>query len=102
MGLDLTWRRRWLGIASLASALGMLVIGLTVLSGRLDGLTFVVYWLLCLLFTGAAMLIAVRDARALTERTRAEQRALLETTLKDIETDARSRRKPARKVQRPG
>lgn len=91
MGLDATARRRWLGALILLTALLMLVLGLTVLSGRLQNLAFLLYWLACLGLTGLAMIIAWLDARALRERTRREERALLENTLKDIVTDARAR-----------
>lgn len=96
MGLNATARRRWLGASVLAAAVLMLVVGLTALWGRLTNLGFLVYWLACIGLTCLAMLIAFLDARALRERTRREERALLETTLKDIVTDARA------KPRRPG
>jgi predicted Co/Zn/Cd cation transporter (cation efflux family) len=102
MNLDPIWRRRCLGILVLGGAVGMLIAGLTVLSGTLNGLPFVVYWLVCVLFIGLAMLIAIRDARDLLQRTKAEQRALVETTLKDIETDARLKRHSGRGRKVPG
>ena len=92
MGFDATMRRRWLGIAVLIAALGMLIAGETVLQGRLQNVTFVLYWLLCLILTTAAIIIAFLDARALRQQTREEARDLLQTTLKEIETDAKARR----------
>lgn len=93
MGLDATTRRRWLGILVLIAALGMLIVGETVLQGRLQNVTFVLYWLLCLILTTAAIIIAFLDARALRQQTREEARDLLQTTLKEIETDAKARRR---------
>src|SRR5215831_11253777 len=92
MGFDATTRRRWLGILVLIGALGMLIAGETVLQGRLENVTFVLYWLLCLLLTTTAMIIAFLDARALRRQTREQARDLLQSTLKEIETDAKSKR----------
>ncbi len=91
MCLDATARRRWLGALMLLAALGMLVAGETVLKNRLSGLGFLLYWLLCFAFTGFAIILAYVDARALQRRTRREAHELLQTTLKDIETDARAK-----------
>lgn len=91
MGLDANARRRWLGALVLAAALAMLILGLTVLWGRLANMAFLVYWLVCVVLTGLAMAVAFMDARALREHSRREQRALLEHTLKDIVTDARTK-----------
>jgi uncharacterized membrane protein len=88
---DATARRRWLGAGLLAAALAMLIVGLTVLWGQLSNLAFLLYWMFCIVLTGAAMAVAFLDARALRERTRREERALLETTLKNIVADARAR-----------
>jgi len=92
MGFDATTRRRWLGILLLVAALGMLIAGETVLQGRLENVNFVLYWLLCLVLTTGAIIVAFLDARALRQQTRAEARDLLQSTLKEIETDAKSRR----------
>jgi hypothetical protein len=92
MGFDATTRRRWLGILVLVAALGMLIAGETVLQGRLENVTFVLYWLVCLLLTTAAIVIAFLDARALRRQTRDEARDLLQNTLKEIETEAKARR----------
>jgi hypothetical protein len=80
----------------------MLVAGQTVLKGKLLGLTFWVYWLVCLFLTALAMLVALRDARAMLQRTGREQRDLLESTLKDIQKDAQARRNSRRKPKRDG
>ena len=93
MDLEATTRRRWLGIVALIAALGMLIAGETVLQGKLQNITFVLYWLLCLILTTAAIMIAFLDVRALRRQTREEARDLLQTTLKEIETDAKARRR---------
>ena len=51
-------RRRWLGLFFLALASGMLIWGQTVLQDRLDGMTYLVYWAFCFLFTMAAVVVA--------------------------------------------
>jgi len=98
MALDATTRRRWFGALVLLAALGMLIGGETVLKGKLDGLAFIIYWLVCFGFTGLAILIAILDARALRRRTHQEQHDLFEKTLKQIETEAKARpRQPDRR-----
>jgi len=97
MALDATARRRCFGAIVLLVALAMLICGETVLNGRLGGLAFIAYWMVCLVLTGLAVVVAFLDARALQRRTRQEQRDLFETTLKQIETEARARsRQPIR------
>jgi hypothetical protein len=91
MGRDATTFRRVLGATCLAGALVMLVAGQTVLQPRLRDLSFLLYWFVCFLFTGAAILIAFLDARAVQRRTRREARDLLEATLSRIETDAKNK-----------
>jgi cation transport ATPase len=94
MGLDATGRRRLTGALILMAALAMLIAGQTVLKSRLHDVIFLVYWLICFVLTGAAILVAYLDARALQRKTRREARELIETTLNHIETDAR--KKPGR------
>ena len=72
MALDATARRRWLGALILLAALGMLIGGETVLEGKLGGLAFVFYWLVCFALTGLAIVVAFLDARALQRQTRRE------------------------------
>jgi hypothetical protein len=96
MAFDVTARRRWFGAIVLLAALGMLVCGETVLQGRLGNWAFLAYWLVCFGLTGLAILIAFVDARALRHRIRQQQRDLFEATLKEIETEAKT------KSRRPG
>jgi hypothetical protein len=74
-------------------AAALLILGETVLKGRLGAVTFLLYWLLCLALTGAAIVIALIDLRAQRQGARQERRELLETTLKDIEVQALTRAK---------
>jgi hypothetical protein len=96
MGMEETARRRWFGGLMLAGAVAMLFAGETFLKGKLLGSAFWIYWLVCFFLTGVAMLVALRDARAMLQRTGREQRDLLESTLKDIQKDAQARRNSPR------
>ena len=75
--------RRKLGIVCLAVPAGMVILGQTALKSSLDGAAFLLYWLVCFIFTFAAVFIALADMRALRRQTREETRALLEETLID-------------------
>jgi 4-hydroxybenzoate polyprenyltransferase len=97
MGLGATARRRWFGAIVLGVALLMLILGQTVLEGRLNGVVFLAYWLVCFIFLGLTFVVAFRDVRAIQNEVRSEQRTLLESTLKDIESEARSRQKQAKR-----
>ena len=102
MGMDATARRRWFGSLVLLGAVAMLVCGQTILQGRLKPWLLVIYWPVCFLLTGLAVIAALRDVRALQNRAREEQRDLLESTLKEIETEARSKGREPRGKQRNG
>ena len=91
MGLDATARRRWFGGIVLFAALAMLLVGETLLKGRLAGFSFLIYWLVCFVLTTLAIIIAFLDVRALQRRIHQEQRELLETTLKKIEREAKNK-----------
>jgi hypothetical protein len=77
--------RRWLGAFCLAVAAGMLIWGQTVLLPYLHGIGFIVYWLVCFLFTLASIVIALLDVWAVRRRIRNEQVELVQQTLKEIE-----------------
>jgi len=83
-------RRRWFGAICLLGALGLLLAGDTHPQGRLTGINFILYWLLCLILTLCAMLAALVDAFALRREQRARQRALIESTIEEIQA-SRSR-----------
>ena len=93
MVLSSSARRRILGSFFLLTALGMVVLGQTVLKGRLLGLNFVFYWMACVVLTGLAVLTALLDARALLRRSRREHYDLLTSTIEKIEKDAGARKR---------
>jgi membrane protein implicated in regulation of membrane protease activity len=101
MALDATARRRWFGAVVLLAALAMLICGITVWKGTLGGLTFLYYWMACFALTILAIVVALLDARALQRRIRREQNDLFAITLKQIETEAKSRsNRPKRRQKR--
>lgn len=75
----------------LAIALVMLILGQTVLQTRLSGIAFLLYWLVCIVLTGVAIVIAFLDVRALQNRTRQEQEQLFASTLRRVETAVREK-----------
>ena len=89
-----TVRRRVFGGVVLGSAVLMLILGQTVLAGKLGPALFMFYWLGCLLLTIVAVFVAFADARATAARTIKERRELLDNTLKRIQAEARQRPKP--------
>jgi hypothetical protein len=91
MSLGPTACRRWIGGLVLGAAVLMLVAGQTVLAGRLDPVGFLVYWSVCLVLTGTAIIVAFRDLRALRRRSLEEQRNLFHTTLGQIAAHAKAR-----------
>ena len=86
-------KRRALGVLFLVLALGMLVAGETVLQDKLSSSLFVLYWLACFVFTMLAMIVALRDLRALQSKARKEQRGLLDDTIEKIVTDAKAKQR---------
>jgi protein-S-isoprenylcysteine O-methyltransferase Ste14 len=91
MALDVTARRRWFGALLVAVALAMLIAGQTMLSERLDPAEFIVYWLVCLVLTGLAIVVAFRDLRAIQRQNLQEQRHLFHATLEQIANEARTK-----------
>ena len=91
MALDATARRRWFGAVMLLAALAMLVCGETLLKERLSPIASLIFWLVCLVFTSLAIIVALLDARALQRRIRQEQRELFQSTLKKIQAEAQSK-----------
>ena len=79
-------RRRALGAFFLLAALGMLVVGETVLKERLrlQPLEFLIFWMACFAFVGMAILIAALDMALVRRRVREEQRKLVEETINEI------------------
>ena len=86
--------RRAFGTVCLMVPVGMVILGLTALKRSLDGLTFVVYWLICFLFTFAAIVVALIDLRSVQRQTREETQELFEKTLGDIEPERNDKTGP--------
>ena len=66
----------------------MLIWGQTLLKPYLEGVAYLVFWLICMMFTGLAMLTALLDIRAVRRRTRDQQRDLLEDVLDKRKADS--------------
>ena len=76
--------RRWLGMFCLAVASGMLIWGHTILAPHLQGLGFLIYWVVCFLFTTASIIIALLDVNALLRNIRKERLEHFRRAMKDI------------------
>src|SRR5216684_4300864 len=94
MSQDGTRRRRWIGGVSLGLAMAMVAAGERLIRSRSNPVLELVYWLVCFLLTAVAIVAAMLDFRALKQRILSEQRDLVETTLKEIQSEAQ--RRPAR------
>jgi hypothetical protein len=90
-------RRRWFGAFFLAVAAGMVIWGRTVLEPYLHQIWYLIYWLICSVFTLLAIGTALLDLVILRRRTRTEQRDLFRRTFdsSDVERagDPRSNEK---------
>ena len=86
-----TLRRRWFGGTTLAIAAGMLVMGESLLKGRLTDLNFMLYWLICFTLTLIAIVIAFLDLHFVQRETRREHHELLRNAINEIEHEARVR-----------
>jgi hypothetical protein len=74
-------RRRWFGAFFLIVAAGLLIWGQTVLKPHLDGIWFLLYWLVCFGFTALAMLTALLDFWIMRRKSRQSQKDLLQKAL---------------------
>jgi membrane protein implicated in regulation of membrane protease activity len=72
------------GLTFLVLALLMLVLGETLLRQSLSKVPFVLYWVLCFVFTGLAILFAFLDVAGVQRHAREQQRELLEKTIHEI------------------
>ncbi len=89
-------RRRRFGLVCLGLAVGMVILGVTVLEARLSGVALLAYWLGCLVLTTVAIGAALIDLARVGLDGREEQRALLEKTLRDVEREKAARKKSRR------
>jgi hypothetical protein len=85
--------RRWAAGIFLGAAALMLVLGLTSFSERLTGIDFLIYWLVCFLFTGLAALFALTEMTVISRKSRDAQRDLIKDTLEQTDNGADEIRK---------
>jgi hypothetical protein len=81
-------RRRLLVACLLVMVLALVLLGQTVLAGRLSPLGTLLFWGGGLLLTAFAILLALVDALRTLGEGRREQQALLKETLGEIEKEA--------------
>ena len=86
--------RRWVGLSFLTIAVGMLAAGLTVLETRLKRIDFLLYWLVCFVFTGLAAMTALWDASVVRRQSRLEQQRLVQETLARTARDSQQNKDP--------
>jgi hypothetical protein len=72
------------GMICLIISVVMLIVGETVLRTSLGKVPFVLYWMVCFLFTGLAMIFAFLDVFGVQRQAREQQRELLEKTIQEI------------------
>ena len=72
------------GMVFLIISLVMLVLGETVLRNSLSKVPFIVYWMVCFVFTGLAIIFAFLDVAGVQRQAREQQRELLEKTINEI------------------
>lgn len=75
----------------LAVASGMLIWGHTILASHLKGLGFLIYWVVCFLFTIASIVIALVDVHALLRNIRKERLEHFRRAMKDIKRGVAAR-----------
>src|SRR3954471_15355842 len=79
---NIRYRKR--GMTFLCVAISMLVLGETALQHSLSAVAFVIYWTVCFIVTGLAIMFAFLDVAGVQRHARQEQRELLEKTIQDI------------------
>jgi len=88
-------RRRWIGLFFLIASAAMLTWGSTWLAPYLKGTTYLIYWLVCFLFTTLAMGTALLDMWVIRSRARQERKALAEEVFKRAPVSDRQSDPPA-------
>jgi hypothetical protein len=87
--------RRWISGLLLLTSMLMLLAGQTFLAPTLTGWSFVGYWLVCFLVTGAAGIAGVLELSALRRRWSSEQHQVIEDALKEVERMQREKAGPS-------
>jgi len=72
------------GLVFLIIAVVMLILGETVLRSSLQKVPFLIYWMVCFVFTGLAIVFAFLDVAGVQRTAREQQRELLEKTINEI------------------
>jgi hypothetical protein len=88
-GTGIRFRKR--GLSFLVAAIVMLVLGETLLRQSLAKVPFVLYWMVCFVCTGLAILFAFLDVAGVQRQAREEQRELLEKTIQEIARQKRDK-----------
>jgi len=77
-------RHRKRGMTFLIISVLMLILGETLLRSSLGKVPFILYWMVCFVFTGMAILFAFLDVAGVQRQAREQQRELLEKTIHEI------------------
>ncbi len=77
-------RHRKRGLIFLIISVVMLILGETVLRPVLGKMPFLLYWMICFVFTGMAIVFAFLDVAGVQRQAREQQRELLDKTIREI------------------
>lgn len=91
MGHSLLPPRRWYGLLCLILGGFMLLWGQTLLKDHLVGKSFIVYWTLCFLVTGAALIISLWDTHRLRRMLREQEKELFKRMVDQVEEARREK-----------
>lgn len=76
----------------LGTAVAMLVVGQTGLKPHLDGLGYIMYWLICAALTFVALMFAFVDLHTVRRGSKDQQRELIEDALEGLPPVPEARR----------
>jgi hypothetical protein len=79
--------RHWISGSAILIAVAMVILGQTVLAGRLRDFHYVLYWSACMLVTLMAAIAALFEMMAIRKQSRREHIQLVEQTFKNVEED---------------
>jgi len=81
--------QRWRAGVVLGIALLMVLVGLSILKSSLDGVAYLVYWLVCIGLIFLALIFAFTDLQQVRHRFREEQRELIENAMDGLPDDTK-------------
>jgi hypothetical protein len=90
-------RHRKRGMIFLIISVLMLILGETLLHSMLSKVSFILYWMVCIVVTFMAIVFAFLDVAGVQRQAREQQRELLEKTIREI-----ARQKEAKTGNAPG